>query len=274
MTLNFNKLAKTAIKAALAAGKVIQEAQKKTITVQKKDAGNTLASQVVTAIDLQCESIILEHLKPTCTTFDIALLSEETPDDGSRFIKDYFWCIDPMDGTLAFINKHPGYAVSIALVAKDGTPCIGVVYDPSTRNMYHAIKHRGAFKNGQPWQPSIKNSFLSYITDKTLKNTPNKALLEKLLDDKLQELQLKTVIETSGGGAVLNAIKVAENGPAVLLKIPKKEKGGGSIWDFAATACLFQELGLKATDYYGNQLKLNGKSTFMNAFGIRFSNLE
>ncbi len=39
-----------------------------------------------------------------------------------------------MDGTLAFINGHPGFAVSIALVAQDGTPQIGVVYDPSTNN--------------------------------------------------------------------------------------------------------------------------------------------
>ncbi|MEZ4955040.1 MAG: inositol monophosphatase family protein [Saprospiraceae bacterium] len=44
-----------------------------------------------------------------------------------------------MDGTLAFINKHPGFSVSIALIANDGTPHIGVVYDPSTDTLYQAI---------------------------------------------------------------------------------------------------------------------------------------
>ena len=66
---------------------------------------------------------------------------------------------------------------------------------------------------------------------------------------------------------------VAENSPAVLLKLPKKEKGGGSLWDFAATACIFNELGLQATDYSGKPLQLNPKeTTFMNDNGIFYVN--
>ena len=78
----------------------------------------------------------------------VQLLSEETNDDGSRFKEDFFWCIDPMDGTLPFINKQPGFSVSIALVAKDGTPNLGIVYDPSTDTLYHAIKGKGALQKG------------------------------------------------------------------------------------------------------------------------------
>ena len=52
--------------------------------------------------------------------YDLALLTEELEDDGSRHVKDYFWCIDPIDGTLPFTQKKPGYGVSIALVARDG----------------------------------------------------------------------------------------------------------------------------------------------------------
>ena len=51
----------------------------------------------------------------SCDEFEVGFLSEETEDNGSRFEEDYFWCIDPMDGTLAFINGHPGFSVSIAL---------------------------------------------------------------------------------------------------------------------------------------------------------------
>jgi fructose-1,6-bisphosphatase/inositol monophosphatase family enzyme len=59
-----------------------------------------------------------------------------------------------------------------------------------------------------------------------------------------------------------------------MLKFPKKEKGGGSIWDFAATACLFQELGLPATNFAGGRLDLNREEgTFMHREGVYYEHL-
>jgi fructose-1,6-bisphosphatase/inositol monophosphatase family enzyme len=263
-----------AIKAALSAGKVIQKYMNEDVLVEKKKGGDSYASQVVTAVDRECETAIISHLRPTCDEFDLGLLSEETEDDGSRFEEDYFWCIDPMDGTLAFINKQPGFSVSIALIAKDGTPCIGVVFDPSTDTLYHAIKGNGAYKNGSPWEIKHTNDHLTYVTDRKLKDTPHAAEIERLLNENVEKLSLNGVKEIAGAGAVLNGILVLENGPACMLKLPKKESGGGSIWDFAATACIFQELGLPATNFEGGRLDLNRKDgTFMNHQGVFYANL-
>ncbi|MFK8009989.1 MAG: 3'(2'),5'-bisphosphate nucleotidase CysQ [Saprospiraceae bacterium] len=262
-----------AIKAALSAGKIIQEYMNEDVLVEKKKGGASFASQVVTAVDKKCETAILAHLLSTCDEFGIALLSEETVDDGSRFEKDFFWCIDPMDGTLAFINKRPGFSVSIALIGKDGTPYIGVVFDPSRDTLYHAIKDRGAFKNRKPWKIKQTNSYLTYVTDRKLEDTPRVVEIKILLNEKVEQLNLNGVKEIAGAGAVLNSIFVLENGPACMLKFPKKEKGGGSIWDFAATACIYKELGLPATNFAGGRLDLNRKdSTFMNHEGISYAN--
>ena len=266
-------LANIAIKAALKAGKIIQKHLNEDVIVEKKEGGNTYASQVVTAIDKECEKVILEHLLPTCKTYDMALLSEESEDDKSRFKKDFFWCVDPLDGTLPFINKQPGFSVSIALVTKDGTPEIGIVYDPSKGNLYYAIKGKGVFKNDSLFKVATNNKYLTYVTDKKLSETPKVSEIQKILQQKATELNLNGYKEISGSGAVLNAILVAENYPACMLKFPKKEKGGGSIWDFAATACIFNELGLKATNFKGQKLDLNRKeSTFMNHQGIFYAN--
>ena len=271
--MNLLHLKNIATKAALAAGKIIQKHMNDDIAVEKKTGGASYASQVVTAVDKACESVILSHLLPSCDTFDLALLSEETEDDGSRFRENFFWCIDPMDGTLAFINKRPGFSVSIALVAKDGTPHLGVVFDPSTDTLYYAIKGHGVFKNGSPWDVNPTNDHLSYVTDRKLKDTPRSKEIEELLQKQVERLGLNGVQEIDGAGAVLNAIRVLENGPACMLKFPKKQKGGGSIWDFAATACFFQELGLSATNFEGKPLDLNRKdSTFMNHQGVFFAN--
>ena len=272
--MDLTQLSNIAIKAALSAGKIIQKYMNENVVVEKKKAGASYASQVVTVVDKECETTILSHLLPTCDEFGLALLSEETEDDGSRFEEDFFWCIDPMDGTLAFINKHPGFSVSIALVAKDGTPYIGVIFDPSTDTLYYAIKGNGVFKNGNPWEIKHTNDHLTYVTDRKLKDTPRVVEIEKLLNENVEKLNLNGVKEIAGAGAVLNGILVLENGPACMLKFPKKEIGGGSVWDFAATACIYQELGLPSTNFEGGRLDLNKRDgTFMNQEGIFYANL-
>lgn len=272
--MDLQHLANIAIEAALSAGKIIQKYMNDDIVVEQKKGGSNYASQVVTKVDRECERIILSFLNPTCKEFDIGMLSEETKDDGSRFKKDFFWCIDPMDGTLAFINKQLGFSVSIALIAKDGTPAIGVVFDPSTETLYHAIKDKGAFKNKKSWAIKNTNDYLAYVTDKKLKHTHKSEEIQTILNTHQTNLGLKSVKEISGKGAVMCAILVLENGPACFLKLPKKEIGGGSIWDYAATACIYQELGLPATNFSGQTLDLNKKdNAFMNTQGVCYSNL-
>ncbi len=271
--MDFSQLTDTAIQAALSAGNIIQQYMDEDVVVEQKKGGTSIASQVVTEVDRKCEAAIFAHLLPTCEEFGIALLSEETEDDGSRFSADYFWCVDPMDGTLPFIQGRPGFSVSIALLAQDGTPHIGVVFDPSTDTLYHAVRGMGAYKNGQPWEIVNSNGHLTYVTDRKLKDTPRSAEIQQLLDEKAAELNLKGIQEMDGTGSVLNGIRVLKHGPALMLKFPKAEPGGGSIWDFAATACIFQELGLRATDFSGGRLDLNRTGgTFMNLGGVFFGN--
>lgn len=272
--MDLQQLANIAIEAALAAGKIIQKYMNYNILVEKKEAGINYASQVVTKVDRECERIILSHLLPTCEVFDIGILTEETKDDGSRFEKEAFWCIDPLDGTLAFINKQPGFSVSIALISREGTPVIGVVFNPSTETIYHAIKGKGVYRNRIPWSIKNTNDYLTYVTDKKLMYTPKFAEIQNILNKHKADLELKDIKEISGAGAVMNAILVLENGPACFLKFPKKDIGGGSIWDFAATACIYQELGLTATNFIGEPLDLNKKDgTFMNHQGVYYCNL-
>lgn len=271
--MDFEYLKNIAVEAALSAGKIMLQYLNDDIVVEKKKGIENPFAAVLTEVDKKCETTILKNLLPTCKAFDIGLLSEEGEDNKSRFEKDFFWCIDPMDGTLAFINKYPGFSVSIALIAKDGTPVIGVVFNPSTNTLYYAIKGKGAYKNDELWQVELRNDYLTYVTDGKLKNTPNSDKIEKILQEKVTQLGLNGWKEISGAGSVLNGILVLENAPACMFKFPKRKSGGGSIWDFAATACIYHELGFRATNFQGGKLDLNRKnSTFMNHEGVFYSN--
>ncbi len=271
MTLNeqdLHTLCQLAIKAASAAGTMIATRTKEKLTVKNKLAGTSLASQVFTKVDIESECLIIEILEPSIGEYDLALLSEETPDDQQRFEKNYFWCIDPLDGTLPFIEQQNGYSVSIALVANNGTPVIGVIYDPTTSNLYHAIKGGGAYKNNVPWLLKNIKKGVTLVCDRSFTKHAHYNAIKNKLKYATGD-QLKVI---NHGGAAMNAIWVLENAPAVYFKFPKKEQGGGSLWDYAASACIFKEMNAPATDFSGDKLNLNKPdSTFMNEEGIFYS---
>ena len=268
-------LSQLAIDAAQKAGALIREYSTKEVAVNNKEAADSLASQVVTEVDVKAQNTILEVLSPFLSKFDLALLTEESVDDKSRFEKDYFWCIDPMDGTLAFTEKTPGYAVSIALVSKSGEPVIGVVFDPLTKNLYYAVKGQGAFKNHKSWQPDLqlkgKKTFTLHM-DRTFLKYKHYDEFITALEDTLQELNINELQLQKQAGAVLNAIWTLEQAPGCYFKLPKPTPGGGSLWDFAATACIFNELGAPATSFDGTALDLNrSDSSFMNHRGVLYA---
>ena len=266
-TRDLEELASLAITAAVEAGEMIAEARP--LEVEHKASGDSLASQVVTEIDRRSEDIIVDHLTPTLAVHEVGLLTEERNDDGSRLECDYFWCIDPLDGTLPFIEGRPGYAVSIALVARDGKPVIGVLYDPVSAATVHAIDGIGAFRNGEAWKrlPETEGEVLTVFADRSF--SAHDAM------DALAQQRFRTSADVRvGSGAVMNALGVLDHAPACYVKYPKAS-GGGSVWDFAATACVFAALGAVATDIYGQPLDLNrAHSTFMHDRGVLFASDE
>jgi len=267
------ELADLAIYAATSAGEMIARSRPKQI--EHKSSGGSLASQVVTEVDRRSEAIILETLNPTLKRWELGLLTEEQPDDGGRFSADYFWCIDPIDGTLPFIEGTPGYAVSIALVRRHGTPTIGVVYDPVGETVIHAIAGAGVFRNGRPWNlQSSSGTVLSLFTDGSFLSSEAREQITTALEEIARDMGLTGLYVEPSAGAVMNACKVLANPHACYVKLPK-QNGGGRLWDYAATACIFSEAGAVATDIDGQCFDLNrADSTLMCHRGILFATDE
>ena len=279
-TSDLSELADLAILAASQAGQMIARSRPREIQYKDMQAtarDKSLASQVVTEIDRHSEDIILGILTPTLERFELGLLTEEQDDDGGRLTNDYFWCIDPLDGTLPFIEGSHGYAVSIALVGSDGTPVIGVVFDPVEATVLHAISEVGAFRNHRPW-PTGKRPWgdvLSVFADRSFLVSNDHDVVVDALGQIAQDMGLAGLRLHATSGAVMNACGVLANPPACYVKYPRPTNGGGSLWDFAATACLFYEVGAVATDIHGGPLDLNrADSSYMNHRGVLFATDE
>ena len=277
MKLTFDELTllkDIACEAALSAGAIIKRFKGRDPGATAKESGSTKASQVVTEADLASQEAILSRILPTLLTFDIALLSEELEDDRSRLIKDYFWAIDPLDGTLPFIEGNDGYSVSISLLARSGTPVMGVVLDPETDTLYSAIKGHGAVCNQKHLHISkIASPHCHLIVDRSLNETVTHSTVRDLFIEKLGKRGVSLVEAASLKGAVLNACDTLAKGPlALYFKPPRNAEGGGCIWDFAASSCIFSEAGGIVTDCYGEPLNLNSsESVYMNRQGVIFA---
>lgn len=272
-TEDLHTLTDQACHAATEAGALIASYTNREVDVKKKTGGDSDASQVVTEVDERSEELILRILAPSIEHYDLAALTEETEDDKQRLEKDYFWCIDPLDGTLPFTQGIPGYSVSIALVRQDGQPVIGVVFDPVLKKLYRASSGSGLLINGQPFTPSpTTKGPLKFFCDCTFPMHPDREALIQQVEAVASSEGFTKVEVIEGAGGVLNACWVLEQGPAIYFKKPKLKSGGGSLWDFAATACFFNEVGLYARDFHGQPLDLNRtESTFMNHRGVCFA---
>ena len=112
------------------AGNAIMEVYAKDFSVQYKDDKSPL-----TEADQKANDIIIDGLNSL--SIQLPILSEEGKMIPYEERKDweYFWMVDPLDGTKEFIKKNGEFTVNIALIHND-TPVLGVVYAPALNEMY------------------------------------------------------------------------------------------------------------------------------------------
>jgi 3'(2'), 5'-bisphosphate nucleotidase len=58
---------------------------------------------------------------------------------------EYFWLVDPLDGTKEFIKRNGEFTVNIALIYNN-YPIAGVVFVPTSKQLYYSLQGNGAYK--------------------------------------------------------------------------------------------------------------------------------
>jgi 3'(2'), 5'-bisphosphate nucleotidase len=134
------ELLKVAIRAGVEAGSAVCEVYNNEFDVEFKDDKSPL-----TLADTNANKIIESYLEKT----EYPILSEEGRDIpySERKKWEYFWMVDPLDGTKEFVKRNGEFTVNIALI-HNGTPVLGVVVAPVLRDLYFASELTGAVKVG------------------------------------------------------------------------------------------------------------------------------
>ncbi len=144
VTVQYDKLILTAILAAKRAGEAILDVYDSDFAVEQKDDKSPL-----TLADRRSHEIITDVLEKTVTVNDstVPVLSEEgkeIPYD-KREKWEYFWLVDPLDGTKEFVKRNGEFTVNIALIHKH-KPVLGIIYIPVKDVFYFAAINLGTYK--------------------------------------------------------------------------------------------------------------------------------
>ena len=106
----------------------------------------------VSSADKRTEKIIIEELQKAHPEYGI--ITEETGIINKTNIKNR-WIIDPIDGTMNFLNGIPQFAISVGYEENNEIKC-GVIFNPITNEMFCAEKGNGAYLNNSRIRVSNK----------------------------------------------------------------------------------------------------------------------
>lgn len=233
MASELDKILKTALKAALEAGKYLKKCFHYKSKVEFKGEIN-----LITQRDRESQAIIHRIIKKKFPRH--SFLGEEDLEIHNS--KEHLWLIDPIDGTTNFAHQLPIYSISIAYLI-EGKTRVGVVYNPQIDELFWATTKGGAFFNKKRIHVSeeidLKKSFLATGFPYDLRDSDENNL--NYFNTFIFQAQ---AIRRCGSAAIDLAYTAAGRFDGFWeLKLHP--------WDTPAGALLVQEAGGKVTDFSG-----------------------
>lgn len=209
---------------------------------------------IVTQADQEAERLIEKKLLEILP--DIPVIGEESFAAGARIdfsAHDFFWLVDPLDGTRAFAAGNPDFTVNIALIYK-GDPVLGVIYAPESGELYAGyLEEDGSAKAVRYFEDSDTEKEM-----RTRKMPKNGLVVMSSgyhgdgnsQEEMLGKFKIKKLVRRSSSIKIC----VIANGKADLYP----RFGPTCEWDTAAGHAILRAAGGDIKDMQGNPLKYGG----------------
>ena len=211
----------TAIDATQEAGRILMTYFQADYEIHDKGFRNP-----VTTADYAANAYLEKRLRDDFP--DYGWLSEETADTNERLSRERVWVVDPLDGTVEFIEGVPQFVVSVALTEK-GRPIIGVLYNPVSKELFVASEGQGTTYNGVPTQVSTKTD-LSEMDILNSRSETHKGLWTPYAS------KFRDLVPIGSVAYKLGLVSAGKHDMFATLR-PKNE------WDVCAGDCLLREAG-------------------------------
>lgn len=160
------------------------------------------------------------------------------------------WVVDPLDGTVNFIQGIPLFSVSIGLV-EGGRPVLGVVHAPALGQTFWGAPGSGAFEGARPLAvsatPFLEESIVATGLGYRRNELPDTNL------DNVAALGMRVRDLRRMGSAALDLAYVASGRLDAYWELHLEP------WDVAAGAALVRAAGGRVTDLRGGEDWLHGR---------------
>lgn len=186
----------------------------------------------------------------------IPILSEEGTAIPYEERKDweYYWCVDPLDGTKEFIYRRDDFTVNIALMHLN-RPVLGIIYAPVYNALYYGAQSTGS------WLIKDKLASKQLFADKTAKEWIAIGSRSHASAEEQVVLAAYPVTKTIAAGSSLKFCRVAEGAAHIYYR-----HGPTMEWDTAAGHAIAEGSGATMTSADGSPFLYNKTSLLNSSF--------
>lgn len=174
----------------------------------------------------------------------IPVVSEECLTSQANNRPEYYWLIDPIDGTRSLVDGFQGWVTQVALI-KNCEPLLSVIFAPDLKLIFWAVKGQGSYCNGNQL--------------KCGKTDPDRLLL---IDNYPEPMEIASHLfegvpctgYVESGSISLKICRIADGTADLFVKdVPVRD------WDIAAPMLVLSEAGGCLTTYSGHKYLFTGK---------------
>lgn len=206
----------------------------------------------VTQADREAEALILARLAALYPEAQAVAEEQVAAGEAPESLGEWYWLIDPLDGTRGFVEGRESFTVNIALIRGDA-PVAGVVTAPATGVTWRSgAPGAGAFRRrfGEAWQS---------IRVRERPASPTALLSHSMTDEEAQRLASRHgCVQWQGTDSSLKFCLIAEGR---FDAYPRT--GPTSEWDTAAGQAVLEAAGGRVMGEDGSPLRY-GKPCYAN----------
>ena len=239
-----------AIKLAESAGQLALRYFRSNSDLEIRSKGH---QDAVSEADMAVERLIRDAIHKAYP--DDGILGEEYGRENG--VSDFIWVIDPIDGTMNFINSIPVWAVVIACVQSSET-VIGVIHYPSYNETFAAEKGNGATLNARPINVAAWAELTTGTVAIGISSRSPPAIAGRLVDGLVQRGGL---FYRNASGALGLAYVAA--GRFLGYCEPHM-----NVWDCIAGMLLVEEAGGRVFEVNPDEMLVDGERVIVSAPGI------
>lgn len=206
----------------------------------------------LTIADRRAHHVIASVLQPT----GLPVLSEEgkTIPYNERKEWEYFWMVDPLDGTKEFLKRNGEFTVNIALIHRN-KPVMGVVAVPVNGDIYYAAGGEAYLKRNNIIK-RLDHRGPTDLTKPGLRVVASRSHMDEDTQLFINSLQNPSLVSS---GSSLKFMLLAEGTADVYPRYaPTME------WDTAASHAIVNAVGLKVTGQGSFEELIYNKENLLN----------